>query len=234
MIEDGPQAVVWAAAVAGAAAEDDWSLLDAEETARAGRFHFAADRDRYVRRRAFLRRLLGTECGLDPRHIGFKRSPQGKLALAPGLDAALHFNQSARAGLTVVAVSRHGPLGVDIEPYRRLDDLEALAATVLTEREQGELAAIDAAERPAAFLRAWTAKEALLKATGDGLMVDPKAIELAIGRDPPHLRRCHVDAAAAWSLLNLDGLPDYAGAVAAQDPGLQIALRRVDARSLGS
>ena len=58
-----------------------------------------------------------------------------------------------------------GPIGLDVEPVRELTDLDGMARHVCSPAELG-------AARPMsldAFFTAWTRKEALLKATGDGI-----------------------------------------------------------------
>ncbi len=65
--------------------------------------------------------------------------------------------------------------------------MAALAGQVFAEAEQAYLARLDAAARADCVLRYWTRKEAVLKATGDGLNVDPAAVILAPPDQPPRL-----------------------------------------------
>jgi hypothetical protein len=63
---------------------------------------------------------------------------------------------------------------VDVEPLRPVRDLQALARHVLTD---GELR-LGLGDDQTSFLRHWTRKEALLKALGTGLLLDPARVDL--------------------------------------------------------
>lgn len=163
-----------------AALADAAALLAPEERARADAIVRSAARAVAVHARAFLRRVLAVETGDPPAAIALAALPDGKPVLA-GADAAggraLHFNLSHSADLVVVAVSRSGPVGVDVERPRPLADPLALARQVATATEVAAIAA--APDPPAAFLRLWCAKEAVMKADGRGFRLPPAAIALA-------------------------------------------------------
>ncbi|MDM0043200.1 4'-phosphopantetheinyl transferase superfamily protein [Variovorax dokdonensis] len=144
--------------------------LSDDEQARRGRFVFARDRDRFGAGRAALRWLLGTVLDRDPQSLRFDSGPHGKPLLAD--DPLLPFNVSHSGGTALFAIDagrRHGAIGVDIELRRSVPDALPLAQGLFDAREQADLAACAAgAERDDAFLRAWTRKEACLKAVGAG------------------------------------------------------------------
>jgi 4'-phosphopantetheinyl transferase len=95
-----------------------------------------------------------------------------------------------------VAVANAPTVGVDIErfpPRLPLDEVMAMAATPAEHRQWEALAG---AQRQHAMLRLWTRKEAMLKAFGAGLTIDPARIETGAdsvtdpaGRMPP----CRLD-----------------------------------------
>ena len=74
-------------------------------------------------------------------------------------------------------------------------------------------------DRDRAFLSFWTRKEALLKAAGVGLAVDPREIEMSAPGVPA--RVLHVPAefglASDWSVSDVE-LPGFAAAVAVKGP----------------
>jgi 4'-phosphopantetheinyl transferase len=194
--------------------------LSTGELQRAGRYRFAVDRRRFVVRRALLRLLLSRETGADPPALEFCQGPAGKPELAPSSCAAgLHFNLSHTRGLALFAVARGPRVGVDVEALRPLADLEAIARTFLSAWEQAALRALPADVRNQAFFVAWTRKEALLKATGEGLTLSPERIEVTVAPHEPALLRAieeDLDAAARWTLRTLPVGRTHAGTVAVE------------------
>ena len=88
----------------------------------------------------------------------------------------LEIGVSHTEGATLVAVSRRA-VGVDIERMRPLPDLDAVAAATLNAGEARELQGLRDADRATRFYRCWVRKEALLKARGCGLTVDPREVD---------------------------------------------------------
>jgi 4'-phosphopantetheinyl transferase len=155
------------------------ALLSPDEVARAARFVQPRDRDRFIRGRGMVRQVLGEASGFAPATLRFAETGNGKPVLT-GPGQALHFNLSHSEGCAVLAVSRVGPVGVDLElRTRRLEPL-SLAPTVFSPDENRVLSALDASERRARFLMFWTAKEARMKLTGEGMSLEPRAIALAL------------------------------------------------------
>lgn len=148
------------------------ATLNDEERARADRFHFARDRERFVLARALLRGVLGTLTGQDPSALRFGQGAQGKpfVARADGSDAGIAFNLSHTDDLVLLAVHRDGlPLGIDVESTQR----RAPLAVVRRQFAPVEADALEALVDPSAqvhhFWSCWTLKESLIKATGEGL-----------------------------------------------------------------
>lgn len=179
---------------------------DAADAARAAAFVRPTDRARFLACRAALRRLAPG--------LAVETDPGGRPRLSGG--PAVSLAHTGRHGL--IALSRAGPVGVDIEPVRRDLPLDALAAEALAPDELAAWCRLPPADRPAAFAAAWTAKEAVLKALGLGLTVDPRrvvvaqarvvALPPALGVDPAAVRLLPVAAppghAAACALLPLN------------------------------
>lgn len=151
------------------------SLLSADETTRARRFHFARDRDRYIRSRGFMRVMLGQVCELPPAGLVFGSGAQGKPFLQ---GSTLAFNLSHSCGLAVLVVSRAEPLGVDLEFTDRQADIAGLAQACLTPDEADVLAGLPKEAQRARFFAFWTAKEARMKLTGEGMSLAPRQIML--------------------------------------------------------
>jgi 4'-phosphopantetheinyl transferase len=115
-----------------------------------------------------------------------------------------------------VAVQRGGAVGVDVEEIGRFDPpaVDELAREVLAAEEQAELTRLPAGERALAFTTYWTRKEAVVKATGEGLMASLDALVVSPPDQPPRIIRWDGRAAQARRLW-LHPLQPRAGYVAA-------------------
>ncbi|TAN54939.1 MAG: 4'-phosphopantetheinyl transferase superfamily protein [Magnetospirillum sp.] len=119
-------------------------------------------------RAAVVRRHLSEILRCDEGAVAIARSGNGKPYLtAPHAD--LWFNTAGRDGLLAIAISRRGPVGIDIETLAHCRDTAGVARTVFTAAEADWLDRQPPALRPLGFARLWTAKEAALKAHGAGI-----------------------------------------------------------------
>lgn len=144
--------------------------LSVDEHARASRFKFDRDRNRFIAARGQLRIALGRCSGADASRIEFAYGPRGKPALAGDFAAAgLHFNLSHSEDLALLGVTTAGPVGVDLERVRRLPEFDLLVSRFFSARERVGFLALPADQKPTAFFKLWTRKEAWLKATGEGI-----------------------------------------------------------------
>jgi len=171
-----PPFELWLVPLVGEAAADI-ALLDDQERARGARFVFERDSRRYVAAHAALRRLLGQRLERAPETLRFEVGAFGKPRLLgePGCTFSL-----SHSGDHALVVTADGGVGVDLEQLRALPDIDALARQCLTERERFHFDATPAAERELSLLRAWTRKEACLKALGTGLQVEPASFEAGL------------------------------------------------------
>ena len=204
-------------------------LLDETERRRWEGYRRDADRERFLTGCVLAKAALAGYAGLRPADVRFDRTcaqcgePHGKPAFA-GVNAegcALEHSVAHSGDLVAVAVAGN-PLGVDVEqldgrphPLGGDGDPESLGRLVLSAAEQAALAAVPSCGRPRAFLVAWTRKEAVTKATGDGLRAAFSEVVVAADAGPPRL--------VAWpypgdprevTLLDLDAAPGYVAALA--------------------
>ncbi len=142
------------------------SLLDQEELARAERFRFAKDRERFIVGHGLLRELLGRYLHRSPKDLVLLRGEFGKPYLAGD---PLHFNLSDTKDAVLVALADQ-PIGADIETMNRNTDHERVAEHYFTKPEVESI--MHAQDGKRRFLELWTRKEAVLKACGVGLMDD--------------------------------------------------------------
>jgi 4'-phosphopantetheinyl transferase len=169
-----PGVALWWSDLAQRPAEIDRiaACLSPDEMARAARFGTAALRSRYIVGRATLRRLLANALGIGPAEVPLRRGIRGRPELA-GTGPMPDFNISHTHGGAIIAIGCGLPegarVGVDVEREDRLLGADRLARKFLSAREQASLPDLDADGRRQRFLRYWTCKEAMSKATGDGL-----------------------------------------------------------------
>ena len=125
------------------------------------------DRLRYACTRAALRQILAQEYGLSPA-LQIVHSASGKPMLADADSTGLAFNVSHSGARALIAVTRAGQVGVDIERSIPLE-LAGLAELVCTPQERARLSRLPVAEQHAEFFRLWVGKEAVLKSVGVGI-----------------------------------------------------------------
>ncbi|EME71977.1 phosphopantetheinyl transferase [Paramagnetospirillum caucaseum] len=154
---------------------------------------------------------LARELGCSPDAIVLGRDRFGKPFLAAPA-AAYWFNLSACGGLVLVAGSHGGPVGADVETLARCRPVWEDAAREFAPAERARLAGLAPAERPLAFARLWTAKEAVLKARGIGIvngLVEPDLSHLGDLSAPPPWNPARMKVgddhyAVTWYTLPID------------------------------
>jgi 4'-phosphopantetheinyl transferase len=164
--------------------------------------------------RGYVRQLLSLyDHRVIPSGWEFKFGPFGKPMLASQTQAEkLYFNVSHSGNLVLIALTRAGEIGVDIENCTLTAlELETFAKTVLSETEITRLSQIHPAERRAHFFKIWTLKEAYLKALGSGLQVDPIQVCLGIGEWKGENAE---DRHGPWFFSRLDTTPGFQAALA--------------------
>ncbi|MGH8117444.1 MAG: 4'-phosphopantetheinyl transferase family protein [Rhodanobacteraceae bacterium] len=144
-------------------------------------------------------------------------SPPSGQTYPPGADAALSFNWSHSGEYALVALARRDALGVDIERLGKQARVLGIAQRFFDPAEAALLASLDPVSRQRAFIGLWCAKEAVLKAAGEGLSfgLARLAFTSRSGRDWALAR---VDPAlgdvSAWQLSGFSAAPGYRGALA--------------------
>jgi 4'-phosphopantetheinyl transferase len=194
----------------------DW--LSPDERQRAARYRQARERTRFEQRRAWLRRLLGGYLGQHPARVQLRAGPHGQPALAGC--AWLRFSLSRAGGRAICVVSAGRRVGADLA---RVELAAAGEAALLAAGERAALDALPAAARAAAFHRAWTRREAYLKARGEGLAAPRDAFEVSLAPARwTRLARCAFDPRepARWRFLLLEPWAGHVAAIAVElDPG---------------
>ena len=202
-----------------------WNTLSADERARAMAFRREGDRLRFVAARGSLRLLLGRYLDRAPGALEFGYGPRGKPELAgEGGGAELRFNLSHAGELAVIAVARGRAVGVDVERLGPGPAAAGIARTALSAAEKAALGMLAGPARGAAVFRAWSRKEAVVKALGEGLSLAPDRVAVSLGQQPALFGIAgDAGAAARWRLVDLDLSPGYVGALAGEGRGWRLA-----------
>jgi 4'-phosphopantetheinyl transferase len=200
----------------------DEGILSDDERARALRFGTPLLRARFVSGRATLRRLLGRWLALDPVDVPIARGRRGR----PYVDAtdAPDFNVSHTRDAAVIVLSTRRTVGVDLERRDRRVDAARLARKFLTSDERAAMASLADDAMREQFLRLWTCKEAMSKATGDGisapmgrLTVTASAQGLRLEQGPPPY------LPADWTLVAIDTPKTHFATLALWQPASAVA-----------
>jgi 4'-phosphopantetheinyl transferase len=141
------------------------SVLDINEITKANRFKNEDDRKRYVLGKYFSRIILSTILSLRPKDIHFSFTGNKK----PYIEG-VHFNISHSGRFTIIAISPK-PVGIDIEYINEKFDFAPLLNICFKEAELNNIHNI------VDFYTLWTRKEAVLKASGEGLIDNLHDIE---------------------------------------------------------
>src|SRR5260370_20861657 len=198
--------------------ESRWqTVLSSDEAARAARFHFPRDRQRFVASRGVLRTILAGYLAIDPAGVNFSYSNKEKPSLGPAhAESDVTFNVSHSGGIALFAFTRQSEIGIDVEHVRRDFDLDAIARRFFSTHEQNQLAALPKDEKVEAFFRCWTRKEAYIKATGDGLSLPLSQFDVSLlaGETNALLAtRPVASQAGRWLLREVPAGPGYMAAL---------------------
>lgn len=142
------------------------ACLSGDELERATQFAAPLEQRRFILSRIVLRDVLARYHGAPAADIPLAREAGGR----PFVQGAerLFFSLSHTGGVALIAVAG-GAIGVDVERVRRVPRASAIARRVL---HPDTVALLETMPRPdfaAAFLDAWTQREAHVKAVGGGL-----------------------------------------------------------------
>jgi 4'-phosphopantetheinyl transferase len=153
-------------------------VLSVEERARMASFRFESDRLAYGAAHLLLRAALNW-CAPEVRPAEWELTDsrlERPEVVAPTVCPRLRFNISHTRSLVACVVTREIDCGVDVEVQREVEDMEDLAARVLSPAERSDLMALPRSLRPTRFFRYWTLKEAYVKARGLGLSLSLDAV----------------------------------------------------------
>lgn len=229
MISSVPTVVIRESSVV----EDDavFALLDERERQRMRR---KRDRVAFITAHGLQRRTIGDHLGVEPQDLRFERrcatcgsDRHGKPRIVGHPDWS--YSLSYTGSLAVVALSNAGEVGVDIESITGADHDGFDQVTLAPEEVPGFSGYADD-DLAAARATVWARKEAVLKATGHGLVVDPTEVVVTAPGEPARLvawraRETDPGTVDLHDLVLRD--PDHRGAVAVLTDR-RVTITRVD------
>ena len=144
----------------------DISYLTESEMTFSKKYASADSKDAYLKGRSGLRAFASLYASIAPSEVKIEITKSGKPFFENIAD--LHFNISHSGSEVAIAFSTN-PVGFDMEVLDRKRDCLAIAERFFTAEESREVKmAGDSANK--LFARLWTAKEAMLKLSGEGLV----------------------------------------------------------------
>lgn len=186
-------------------------MLIGDEVARANKFYRQQDRDRFITSRIVLRIILSKYLNLDPEAIEFAPGLNKKPFIKNGNPCNIQYNLSHSGDAILLAIA-DSIVGADVEfvnhdfGYRDVlpDNFSANEVNYITEG--------DSVHR---FFKLWTRKEAITKATAQGLDCD---LRLLPGLDGTTTVAEHIIASDNDWVINSFNLDDQYIASVAGNP----------------
>ena len=199
---------VWWAGRQDAASGRLTALLDEAEHGRWTTYRREEDRQRFLVGCSLAKTVVASATGQNPADVVFDRTcpdcgkPHGKPRMT---DSDLELSVSHSGDRIAVALMTGRPVGVDVEQVRQTHDRDSLERYVMSDAERSG--------SPGDLFTVWTRKEAVTKATGDGLRVSFKEVVLAA--EPLRVVSWPYETPpSAVTLFDLDAGPGYVAALA--------------------
>lgn len=191
-----------------------WQILDTDEQAKISRLISNERRREALAAHGLLRKLVGNILSMPAHSFRFIRNTNnGKPALDTAILHGIDVNLTHCPGLVGCAAATRSLIGIDVEPIDRPIALGA-AHTLFAAEERDWLASQPLAKAQESFIRLWTLKEAVLKATGSGLSHD--LASFAVLPSPARVIRLpeNFGALTDWQVWQQQPTPQHMLAVA--------------------
>ncbi|GAA1508463.1 4'-phosphopantetheinyl transferase family protein [Kribbella lupini] len=218
---------IWWARLSTQRVAPDWIAdFDAAERERLAAYKRQEDQDRFLLGCTIVRRLLASRSQLPAASIRLDRRcddcgrPHGKVR-AEGAELSITHS----GDLVGVAFHPSIPIGLDVELVNPAVDALALARVSLAPAETDDLVRRPPADRAAAFTTYWTRKEAVVKATAEGIRADLTKL-VVTPPDQPAAVAVWPDHPDPIQLVDVDSAPNHKAALAALTAApIEVSLR---------
>lgn len=188
-------------------------LLNPAELVRAGKYLQKKDHDRFIVSRGAQRIILCRYLNIPPEEIAFVLGDNKKPYLFSEDGNLLHYNVSHSGDWVVLAIAT-SQVGTDVE---FIDEAFKFQDILPDNFSKEEAAYINQENSTETFFTLWTRKEAILKATGQGLGEYLQITPALNGEHP--LQPQLTGADKNWILNSFYIQPGYIGSVVVEDAG---------------
>lgn len=196
-------------------------MLTFDERERLERFSLPDLRRRFLATRGITRTILGKALATAPEDLRFEPTPQGKPELVvPRLKSPFSFSLSHTGEILMLAYGFASDIGLDVETVRDGYEPGPIIRRFFSATEAEEWQRLIAEDKVRGFFRAWTRKEAILKATGLGIS-GLSLFEVSFAPvDRKALRRHHEHPGSEsdWWFADFEPQPGYQACVTAPFP----------------
>jgi 4'-phosphopantetheinyl transferase len=161
---------------------DLYQKLNSKEQENAEKFKVAGAKRSFVVTRGMLRVILSKYLNCDASKLFFIRNKFGKPELKNN-QTKIFFNVSHSKQAALLGFSLDGEIGVDLELIQPGLDFLGLAKRILTPKELKHFLGVREADRAKIFYAIWVAKEAVIKAIGQGFSCPMYSFELVLAKE---------------------------------------------------
>jgi 4'-phosphopantetheinyl transferase len=201
--------------------EEALPILSLDEQKRAERYKFEKHRNYFIVARSTLRKILSSYLNIEPERLEFNYSDRGKPILASDRqNENLQFNLSHSQELALYSFTKNQKIGIDLEYCRPMPDAESIAQRFFSTNEYKWISSLSGNAQQEAFFRCWTAKEAYLKATGEGIGGSLERIEIDLTRSGLFKLKEGDREISNWLLYNFIPDRNYMATVAVESQAI--------------
>jgi len=191
-------------------------LLSDQEIKRLDRLKIHSKKDEFLSSRGILRIILALYTGKDPDRIQLGSTSAGKPIL-PG--SPIEFNVSHSRDMFVCGISVKSKIGLDIQEVYSISSLDKIVNNYLSPAEYQYLENLPSSDmRQDHFFAIWTAKEAYLKAVGDGIKENFNQVSIIPDSADHRTYRLSLPETTSeegnWTIRSIDLAEGYSSALA--------------------
>jgi len=217
---------VWKINLESHTSSEECLYINDDEKIKVGRLRTAENRKHALTMRVRLRQLLSQYLMCKPNDIEFDFGEFGKPFVK---NSSVFFNLSHSGDTALVAISLCEDLGVDIEHWRYIDNMEGMVNRNFSEAEKQQWLAVDEERQEEIFFNLWACKESFIKATGRGLGLGVSRCGFTIVK-PHTLQECpkKYGRAGEWTCVSLSVVEKASAAVMLRRKSCEVTVYTFD------